>query len=66
MWRDDARLLDMLLAARELDKHTEGVSFEAFERNRLLQRAAVRLIEIIGEVARNISSDFKTAHPGIP
>ncbi|MGD1100856.1 MAG: hypothetical protein ABSA59_02225 [Terriglobia bacterium] len=35
MWRDDARLLDILLAARELDKYTEGVSFEEFDRNRL-------------------------------
>jgi uncharacterized protein with HEPN domain len=66
MWRDDARLLDMLLAARELAKFTEGVSFEAFERNRLLQHAVVRLIEIIGEAARNVSTDFKAAHPEIP
>jgi uncharacterized protein with HEPN domain len=66
MWRDDARLLDMLLAARELDKYTEGVSFEEFDRNRLLQHAVIRLIEIIGEAARNISAEFKAAHPEIP
>jgi uncharacterized protein with HEPN domain len=66
MWRDDARLLDMLLAARELDKYTQGVSFEDFDRNRLLQHAVIRLIEIIGEAARNISADFKAAHPEIP
>jgi len=66
MWRDDARLLDMLLAARELDKYTEGVSFEEFDRNRLLQHAIIRLIEIVGEAARNISTEFKAAHPEIP
>ncbi|MGO8791243.1 MAG: DUF86 domain-containing protein [Terriglobia bacterium] len=66
MWRDDARLLDMLLAARELDKYTEGVSFAEFDRDRLLQHAVIRLIEIIGEAARNISADFKAAHPEIP
>ncbi|HMD83978.1 MAG TPA: DUF86 domain-containing protein [Terriglobia bacterium] len=66
MWRDDARLLDMLLAARELDKYTEHVSFEAFESNRLLQHAVVRLIEIVGEAARNVSTEFKAAHPEIP
>jgi uncharacterized protein with HEPN domain len=66
MWRDDAFLLDMLLAARELRKFTEGLSFEDFSQNRLLQHAVVRLIEIIGEAARNISPEFKDAHPEIP
>jgi uncharacterized protein with HEPN domain len=66
MWRDDARLLDMLLAARELDKYTQRVSFEAFDRDRLLQHAVIRLIEIIGEAARNISTEFKATHPEIP
>ncbi len=66
MWRDDARLLDMLLAARELGKYTEGVSFEEFDRNRLLQHAVIRLIEIVGEAARNISTEFKAGHPEIP
>jgi uncharacterized protein with HEPN domain len=66
MWRDDARLLDMLLAAKELSKYTEGVTLEEFDRNRLLQHAVIRLIGIVGEAARNISAEFKTAHPEIP
>jgi uncharacterized protein with HEPN domain len=66
MWRDDAFLLDMLLAANELSQFTEGVSFDKFNQDRLLQHAAVRLIEIIGEAARNISAEFKADHPEIP
>jgi uncharacterized protein with HEPN domain len=66
MWRDDAYLLDMLLAARELMRFTHGVSFEEFDENRLLQHAAVRLIQVVGEAARNISTEFKQAHPEIP
>jgi len=66
MWRDDARLLDMLLAAKESSKYTEGVTLEEFDRNRLLQHAVTRLIEIVGEAARNISTEFKAAHPEIP
>ena len=65
MWRDDARLLDMLLAAKELSMYTEGVTLEEFDRNRLLQHAVIRLIGIVGEAARNISAEFKTAHPEI-
>ncbi len=66
MWRDDAFLLDMLLAAKELREFTKGVSFENFNSNRLLQHAAVRLVEIIGEAARSVSVEFKAAHPEIP
>jgi uncharacterized protein with HEPN domain len=66
MWRDEAFLLDMLLAARELRQFTDGVSFEKFNTDRLLQHAVVRLVEIIGEAARNVSPDFKRAHPEIP
>jgi uncharacterized protein with HEPN domain len=66
MWRDDARLLDMLLAAKESSKYTEGVTLEEFDRNRLLQHAVIRLIGIVGEAARNISAEFKTTHPEIP
>jgi uncharacterized protein with HEPN domain len=66
MWRDDAYLLDMLLAARELTQFTEGVSFEEFNGNRLLQHAATRLVQVMGEAARSISAEFKEAHPEIP
>jgi len=66
MWRDDAYLLDMLVAAREVTHFTEGVSFEDFNGNRLLQHAVMHLIQIIGEAARSISAECKAAHPEIP
>lgn len=66
MWRDDALLLDMLLAAKELRHFTKGTSFEQFNSDKLLQHATARLIEIIGEAARNVSAEFKAAHPEIP
>jgi uncharacterized protein with HEPN domain len=56
----------MLLAAKEVGRYTAGVTFEEFQRNRMLQHAAIRLVEILGEAARNISAEFKTAHPEIP
>ena len=62
MWRDDARLLDMLLAAKELSRFTASVTPKEFDDDRLLQHAVIRLIEIVGETARNISAEFKAAH----
>jgi uncharacterized protein with HEPN domain len=66
MWRDDAYLLDMLLAAREIGEFTQGISWEQFQTHRMMQHAVVRLIQIIGEASRKISPQFRDTHPEIP
>ncbi|MFH0964565.1 MAG: DUF86 domain-containing protein [Planctomycetota bacterium] len=66
MWRDDAYLLDMLLAAREIREHATGVTRERFLGDSLLQNALMHLIQIIGEAARKISTEFREAHPEVP
>ena len=66
MWRDDAFLLDMLLAARRVLKYAQGLDFQRFEDDEVLQDAILRRIQIIGEAARKISEEFKEAHPEIP
>jgi uncharacterized protein with HEPN domain len=65
MWRDDAYLLDMLLAARKVMKYAQGVDFERFDQDEVLQDAIMRRIQIIGEAARKVSQEFKEAHPEI-
>lgn len=66
MWRDDAYMLDMLLAARKVENFTRGVSWEKFSADDLLQNAVMHQIQIIGEAARKISQQYKSAHPQIP
>jgi uncharacterized protein with HEPN domain len=66
MWRDDAYLLDILVAPRKVAKFTDGVARKDFDGSEILQNAVMRLLEIIGEAARSISQDVKDAHPGIP
>jgi uncharacterized protein with HEPN domain len=66
MWRDDAYLLDMLLAARKVMKYAQGVDFKRFDQDEVLQDAIMRRIQIIGEAARKVSEEFKEAHPAIP
>ena len=66
MWRDDAYLLDMLLAARKIAEFSRGYSMDRFEEDELMQHAVMRLIQIIGEAARKISPEFKEGHPEIP
>ncbi len=65
MRRDDAYLLDILLAARQALKFMEGVSREEFDDNELIQNAVMRPLEIIGEAAGKLSSSFRKSHPEI-
>lgn len=41
MWRDEALLLDMLLAASDAREFTAGLDLEAFKRSKLHQNAVV-------------------------
>jgi uncharacterized protein with HEPN domain len=66
MWRDDAYMLDMLLAARKVEDFTAGISWEQFKANDILQNAVMRQIQIIGEAARKISRQYRDAHSEIP
>ncbi len=66
MWKDDAYLLDILLAAREAQTFAAGLTREAFERSKLHQFAIVRVLEIIGEAAGKVSPEFRQGHPKIP
>ena len=59
-------MLDMLLAAREAQTFVEGVTWEQFIDDRLLQRGLVNALQEIGEAARAVSATTKAAHPEVP
>ena len=66
MWRDDAYVLDMLLAARKVLEFTEDIGWDRFQRDDLVQNAVMRQIQIIGEAARKISPEYQEDHPEVP
>jgi uncharacterized protein with HEPN domain len=66
MWRDDAYLLDMLLAARKVMSFTAGRNYDRFLSDDLTQNAVVHCIQIIGEAARKVSPQYQETHPDIP
>ena len=66
MWRDDAYVLDMLLAARKVLEFTKGVDWVRFQREELVQNAVMRQIQIIGEAARMVSPEYQSEHPEVP
>jgi uncharacterized protein with HEPN domain len=61
---DDERVADILEAADELALVVD-VGRDAFAASLLHQRAAERLLEIIGEASTALTDEFKVSHPEV-
>lgn len=59
MRKDDAYLLDILLAARKVLKYAGNMQQKEFDSNELVQDAVIRQLEIMGEAAGRISEYFR-------
>ena len=66
MLPDEVRLQHMLDAAQKAVTYAHGKSRRDLETDELLALALVRLLEILGEAAKNVSSSTKSAAPEIP
>lgn len=66
MKRDDAYLLDMLLAARDAVEFAGQITYFQFENSRLHQNAIFKALEVVGEAASHVSSDMRESQPDIP
>ena len=53
-------------AAREALSFMSGRDRSDLDNNRMLMLAVVKNLEIIGEAARNVSSECRTRHPELP
>ncbi len=62
MWRDDAHVLDMLIWARRAAQYVDGKSEADFLADALLQDAATRCVEVIGEAAGRVSDSYRETH----
>ena len=64
--RDAAYLWDMLDAAKHVREFIAGVDWPAFQADELREAAVERMLEVIGEAARRVSTDFQAGHLEIP
>ena len=65
--REDAvRLHHMLDAAKEVFSFVQGKERGDLDKDRKLVLSLVRLIEVVGEAAGQVSKEFQTVHPEIP
>src|SRR5438874_11165285 len=65
MWRDDAYLLDMLIAARKAAAFSNDLTQDALQESDLHQNAIVYVMQTIGEAATKVSAEFREQHPEI-
>ncbi len=63
---DLTRVKHMLEAANKAIDFTARHKMEALGKNELLALGLVRLLEIIGEAAGRITTDFKARYPVVP
>jgi uncharacterized protein with HEPN domain len=66
MSRDDALVLDIILAAGDAQSFVRGMNFTAYEASRLHQNAVIRSLEVVGEAAGKLSAEFRSAYPSLP
>lgn len=63
---DNVRLRHMLDAARKAIAFTQGRTRTDLDHDEMLALALVRLVEILGEAAKNVSQATKDQFPDIP
>jgi uncharacterized protein with HEPN domain len=63
--RNNASLWDMVQAIKLIQEFVSSLSYEDYLGSRRDQMAVERGLEILGEAARRISSEFQQAHPEI-
>jgi len=59
-------LYDILECIKKIEKYISGMTYEEFEKDERTVDAVLRNLEIIGEAARNIPSEFRTKYADIP
>jgi len=65
--KDDTVYLKHILdAIRLIEEYLQTKSYNDFIKNRMLQDAVIREIEILGEAAKNLSNELKNKYPEIP
>lgn len=63
---DPAYIKDMLDASKDVMMFIKGVSRNKFLKDKKLQAAIERKLEVIGEAARLVTEGLRNSHPEIP
>ena len=59
-------LKHILDAISRIEEYIQGITYDYFMSNHLIQDGVIRQIEIIGEATKRLSKDVRERHPEIP
>lgn len=63
---DQEFLCDIREAIQRISTYLAGIDYETFAKDTKTQDAVIRNMQILGEAAKNLSEDFRAAHPDVP
>ena len=63
---DPTRIKHIFDACNEILQFTDSISKSQFKKNKILAFASIHLIEIIGEAANSVTSEFTQKYQNIP
>jgi len=63
---DDVFLKHVLDSINQIEEYVDGMGFEDFVSNRLVQDGVVRQLEIIGEATKHLSPELREKYPKTP
>ena len=66
MAKDKVYLNHILDSINSISKFTNGMDKKAFSEDEVVINAVIRMLEIIGEAANNISNELKIKYPNVP
>jgi len=59
-------LEDIVEGAEKIERFTDGITFEEFERDEKTVDAVLRNLEVIGEAAKNVPEDVRREYSEVP
>ena len=62
---DRLYLIHISESMSKIESYIDGLDFDAFMQNSLVQDAVLRNLQVLAESTQRLSEDFKTAHPEI-
>ena len=66
MKRDKLYAGHILKAIEDIEEYTDGMDFERFSKDKLVQDGVMRKLEIIGEASKRLSSEIRDSAKNIP
>jgi uncharacterized protein with HEPN domain len=65
MWKDEATIVDILLAAQDIQKLSARKTRDQFANDQVIQWAVIFKIIVLGEATKRLSDEFREKHPQI-